>query len=84
MRKVLEDVIKQIVDDEQGVKEIALVVKVLERLHKEVAKLPDDVEIVSILDNLVKKGDIVAVNYTLAKYPMKLKTIYFAKGTEIK
>ena len=81
----LEQVIKEIVNEEQGIKEIALVAKIMQTYAESgEKKFPDDIQIMKALDKLVKEHEIVPVNYVLKKFPNKLKTIYFAKGTEIK
>jgi phosphoenolpyruvate carboxylase len=81
----LKQTIKEIVNEEQGIKEITLVVKIIQTYAESGEEnIPNDVQIIKTLDKLVKEHEIVPVNYVLKKFPNKLKTIYFAKGTEIK
>ena len=77
----LKKIISEIVEDEQGIKEIALIVKVCSKLHEQGMKIPESDELIQIIEDLVVSKDLVALNYELAKFPGKMKTIYFAKNT---
>lgn len=80
----LEQIILSIVSNEQGIKELALIVKIIEEYSRNNIKpFPSDIDIMTVLDNLVKREKIIALNYILAKHPNKLKTIYFENGTKI-
>ena len=79
----LEKIIVSIVSSEQGIKELALIVKVINEYHfREINTLPSDEDIMAAFNNLVERNDLVAVNYVLPLHTNKLKTIYFPKGTK--
>ena len=80
----LEQIITNIVSGEQGLKELALIVKIINEYHfREINPCPSDEDIMMALNKMVKNEDIVAVNYVLPMYANKLKTVYFPKGTKI-
>ena len=41
-------------------------------------------EYTDVLDRMQRAGEIVAVEYTLAHMPYRVKTMYFPKGTVLK
>lgn len=82
--KELEKIILDIISNEQGIKELSLIVKIIEEYAKRnIGSFPSDVDIMNVLNDLSKSKRIVALNYILDKYPNKLKTIYFERGTKI-
>lgn len=82
--KELETIILDIISNEQGIKELSLIVKIIEEYAKRnIGSFPSDVDIMNVLNDLSKSKRIVALNYILDKYPNKLKTIYFESGTKI-
>lgn len=81
--KELEKIILDIISNEQGIKELSLIVKIIEEYKRNIGSFPSDVDIMNVLNDLSKSKRIVALNYILDKYPNKLKTIYFERGTKI-
>ena len=81
--KELEKIILDIISNEQGIKELSLIVKIIEEYKRNIGSFPSDVDIMNVLNDLSKSKRIVALNYILDKYPNKLKTIYFESGTKI-
>ena len=81
--KELEKIILDIISNEQGIKELSLIVKIIEEYKRNIGSFPSDVDIMNVLNDLSKSKRIVALNYILDKHPNKLKTIYFERGTKI-
>lgn len=79
--KELKKMISEMVEDEQGIKELSLIVKVCSKLHEQGKSIPKSDEIIQILEDMVVSKDLVALNYELERFPKKMKTIYFAKNT---
>ncbi len=79
----LEKIILNIVSEEQGIKELALITKIIQTYHSNGLSFPSSDDIIKAFENMTKCGDIVGVNYILPMYRNKLKTMYFPKGTKI-
>ena len=45
--------------------------------------VPQRIDFVAVLEQLVKDGEVVEVEYVLPSQPHRIKTVIFPKGTEI-
>ena len=80
----IEHTLIEIVEEEQGCKEIFLITEVIKRLHEQKKTIPSSDVIIKALQDLVIKKELVEITYILEKFPYKLKSFYFPKGTIIK
>jgi hypothetical protein len=87
-QKIREHII-QVVNDSQGIKGVELSCKLIEFLILNINKKGDvPVTIYSnyfqnIMDDLVKSGDIIEIEYILPNMSYRIKSMFFPKGTSV-
>lgn len=74
----IKERISKIVNDSTGLKSTELAVKV-------VCEVPDcnTNEVLHLIEELVKEGEIIELEYILPQINYRIKSIYFPKGTDI-
>ena len=77
-RKDMKEKIIELVNDCGPIKATELIVKLIE-IHD----ISQNNLILDILNELVKNGDIIEVEYTLPQMNYRIKSLYFPKRTEI-
>lgn len=74
----IREAILESIEDSQGIKRVALVMKVMEKISPFI----DNVELMGELDKLVSEGEIEEIEYILPRMNYRVKSIYFPKGTK--
>jgi hypothetical protein len=74
--------ISVMVNESNGLKATELLLKVVNK-YPEMLNVLDGSEIAEVLEELVKEGEIVELEYVLPHMKYRVKSIYFPRGTEI-
>lgn len=76
--EMLEQTIKDAVNDSGGIKAVDLTLKVMRQLHPISYSARD---FLLCCDRLVSQGDLIELEYTVPNVHYRLKSMYFPKGT---
>ena len=69
------------VNNDPGIKGVALVTQLVVDQGKNL--IPPDIDILELIDRLVKEGKLLEVEYILPSMSHRIKSLYFPKETRI-
>jgi len=75
----IKETVKEIVNKSQGLKAVELSMRVLTETKYDVKSE----DIIKTIEDLVREGEIVELEYILPQMDYRIKSIYFPKGTNI-
>jgi hypothetical protein len=78
----MRDVIRKIVNENSGIKNVELVIKVAQSLIEEDIEF-EPRDLIIQIESLVKEGEIVELEFILPDMGYRVKSMYFPKGTKL-
>ena len=78
-----KEVLVAIVNSHQGIKGTSLGVEFVLATHKEGTEIPDDFDVVQVLEELVTAGELVEIEYAVPEMEYRVKSFYLPKGSLI-
>ena len=77
-------IITDLVESNPGIKGPDLIVQCITKMHEQGnLESHGDVDIINVINDLVKEGEVVEVEYVLPSMAYRVKSLYFPKGTEV-